>query len=294
MTIRLNELMADTQHPQRALLEQTRGLVTKWSPTGLLEGLDNEAEKHGMAVLLENQARQLIDESTTTNPTTAGIGVGTAGSGEQWAGVALPLVRKVFGEIAAKEFVSIQPMNLPSGLIFFMDFKYGTTKGPRTSGDSVFGATKTSDQGALFPSASVIPDGGLYGDGAFGYSINDQTALVGLGASSSILPTSATVNFNETVVAAIGGITGPSLYEVALSNFTRPDLEGIRAFVPFTGASSGTVAAGWLPMLPGRPSLEQQRRATREHCSHLHPSSQMAVCTVMVPSGIPLTTKQHL
>ena len=245
--IRLNELMADTQHPQRALLEQTRGLVSKWDPTGLLEGLDNDAEKHGMAVLLENQARQLIDESTTTNPSSGGIGTGTAGSGEQWAGVALPLVRKVFGEIAAKEFVSIQPMNLPSGLIFFMDFKYGTTKGPRTSGDSIFGATKTGDQGALFPSASVVPDGGLYGDGAFGYSINDQTALVGLGGSSSIPPTSASVNFNETSVALI--TSAPlAQYEVELTNFTRPDLEGIRAFVPFTGAaSSGTIATGWLP-----------------------------------------------
>ena len=249
MTIRLNELMADSQHPQRALLEQTRGLVNKWNPTGLLEGLDNDAEKHGMAVLLENQARQLIDESTTTNPSSAGIGVGTPGSGEQWAGVALPLVRKVFGEIAAKEFVSIQPMNLPSGLIFFMDFKYGTTKGPRVSGDSIFGATKTGDQGALFPSASVIPDGGLYGDGAFGYSINDQLADAGIGDSSSIQPTSGTVNFNETSVALITEAdgTGLALYEIAISNFLRPDLEGIRAFVPFTSADSGTVALGWLP-----------------------------------------------
>ena len=122
--INLGQLMADAQTPNRVLLEQTRNLANKWGPTGLLDGLDGDNERHGMAVLLENQARQLIDESTTTNPTSAGVAVGTAGSGEQWAGVALPLVRKVFGEIAAKEFVSIQPMNLPSGLIFFMDFKF--------------------------------------------------------------------------------------------------------------------------------------------------------------------------
>jgi hypothetical protein len=35
---------------------------------------------------------------------------------EEWAGVALPLVRRIFAEFAAKEFVSVQPMNLPSGL----------------------------------------------------------------------------------------------------------------------------------------------------------------------------------
>ena len=238
--INLGQLMADAQTPHRVLLQQTRALANKWGPTGLLEGLDGDNERHGMAVLLENQARQLIDESTTTNPTSAGIAVGTAGSGEQWAGVALPLVRKVFGEIAAKEFVSIQPMNLPSGLIFFMDFKYGTTKLPRTSGDSVFGTTKTGDKGALFPSASVVPVGGLYGDGAWGYSINDQTATQNDFASSASV-TSASVNFNETVVATLDNLR---FYEVAVGDFTRPDFEGIRAFVPM---SASVELDGWLP-----------------------------------------------
>ena len=65
---------------------------------------------------------------------------------KQWAGVALPLVRKVFGQIAAKEFVSVQPMNLPSGLVFYLDFQYGTTKGGVTAGDSLYG-----DQGGNEP-----------------------------------------------------------------------------------------------------------------------------------------------
>ena len=240
--INLQSLMTEAQAPRAALLAQTRGLVQKWGPTGLLEGLDGESDRQGMAVLLENQARQLIDESTTTNPTTAGIAVGSPGSGEQWAGVALPLVRKVFGEIAAKEFVSIQPMNLPSGLIFFMDFKYGTDKAPRSIGDSVFGASKTGDNGALFPSASVVPEGGLYGDGQFGYSINDQVSTqTDLASSASV--TSASVNFNETSVALI--TSAPlGFYEVAASDLTRPDLEGVRAFVPL---SASVEAPGWLP-----------------------------------------------
>ncbi len=105
-------------NPQSVMLEQTRGLKSKWEKTGLLEGIKSETQKHGMSVILENQAKQLLDEATTT---------GTSTSSEQWAGVALPLVRRVFAEIAAKEFVSVQPMNLPSGLIFYLDFKYGTT-----------------------------------------------------------------------------------------------------------------------------------------------------------------------
>ena len=51
---KLSEIM-DGYNPQRALIEQTRKLVDKWEPTGLLEGIDDETKSHGMAVLLENQ-----------------------------------------------------------------------------------------------------------------------------------------------------------------------------------------------------------------------------------------------
>jgi hypothetical protein len=66
--------------------------------------------------LQEDQAKQLISEANST---------GTS-SKEEWNGVALPLVRTIYGEISPKEFVSVQPMNLPSGLVFWLDFKYGT------------------------------------------------------------------------------------------------------------------------------------------------------------------------
>ena len=112
------EKLMDGYNPQRQLLEQTRKLVKKWEPTGLLEGMEAEHQVNGMAVLLENQARQLIDEASRTGGQNA----------EEWSGVALPLVRRIFGELAAQEFVSVQPMNLPSGLIFYLDFKYGTAQ----------------------------------------------------------------------------------------------------------------------------------------------------------------------
>jgi len=114
----LKKLMTGA-NPQSIMLEQTRGLKAKWEKTGLLENAGTETSKHGMAVLLENQAKQLLDESTKT---------GASAGSEEWAGVALPLVRRIFGSIAAKEFVSVQPMNLPSGLIFYMDFKYSNAQ----------------------------------------------------------------------------------------------------------------------------------------------------------------------
>ena len=97
---------------------QTKPLINKWKKSGLLEGLDNSYEVAGMAVLLENQAKRLIAEASTTSG---------GGNSEAWNGVALPLVRRIFGEIAAKDFVSVQPMNLPSGLVLFLHFKYSST-----------------------------------------------------------------------------------------------------------------------------------------------------------------------
>ena len=60
------EKLMDGYNPHRQRMEETRGLVKKWEPTGLLEGLQEEQKVHGMAVLLENQARQLIDEASQT------------------------------------------------------------------------------------------------------------------------------------------------------------------------------------------------------------------------------------
>ena len=170
----VGSILANTSNNHKAQLSETKGIVTKWNRTGLLEGLSNEYEKHGMAILLENQAKQLIDEASRT---------GTASNSEEWSGVALPLVRRVFAEIAAKEFVSVQPMNLPSGLIFYLDYKYGTDNGSgftTNSGkdsqkDSVFGETNQNGD----------PTEGLYGSGKYGYSINmasssrDLTAVTG-------------------------------------------------------------------------------------------------------------------
>ena len=141
------EKLMDGYNPYKQRQEETRGLIKKWEPTGLLEGLSTEQKVSGMAVLLENQARQLIDESSHT---------GTSANSEEWSGVALPLVRKIFGELAAQEFVSVQPMNLPSGLIFYLDFKYGTAQAGFDDGGQVFGITSGSD---------ANQNGGLYGDG---------------------------------------------------------------------------------------------------------------------------------
>jgi len=115
----LNSLL-ESANPYHSMQSDAAKLAGKWEKTGLLEGLDG-AHKNNMGIILENQAKQLVVESSQTGGGSASSGTFQSQTavniGGQWAGVALPLVRKVFGQIAAKEFVSVQPMNLPSGSI---------------------------------------------------------------------------------------------------------------------------------------------------------------------------------
>ena len=214
----------DGYNPQRQLLEQTRQLVKKWEPTGLLEGIEDETKTHGMAVLLENQAGQLIQEASVTGGQNA----------EEWSGVALPLVRRIFGELAAQEFVSVQPMNLPSGLIFYLDFKYGTAQtGNHTENSDVYGNTSGSN---------VDASGGLYGAGKFGYSINDKetsTMTCGATASGSTTFSTGSVSWSDvdyepdlSGAQAIADSADNALIKVStpIAAYTNADTDGVRAF----------------------------------------------------------------
>ena len=200
-------------------------LTKKWSKSGLLEGL-KDYDQNNMAVMLENQAKQLVVESSNTNGNlNAGGATFTPGTGEQWAGVALPLVRKVFGQIASKEFVSVQPMNLPAGLVFYLDFQYGDTKRPFTAGESLYGT----------PSANFgnLAEGSLYGSGRFGYSLNQfsASALTATAASASF----AEVDFNSTFSASVSAGQVKKL-ALATSSLAAFNIDGIRAFIINSGS----------------------------------------------------------
>ena len=119
---------------ERNLLREGAALSKKWEKTGLLEGIDNSMTRTTMSRLLENQAKELLREASTMS----------AGDVEGFAAVAFPIVRRVFGGLIANELVAVQPMSLPSGLVFFMDFKYGNDVGMAgdkviTAGESLYG-----------------------------------------------------------------------------------------------------------------------------------------------------------
>ena len=235
----INQLLEGSNNFKSQQADAAR-LADKWTQSGLLEGYSNEIEKNNMAMILENQAKQIVAEQSSTSAGGAGTQRAVGGAGENWAGVALPLVRKVFAQIAAKDFVSVQPMNLPSGLVFYLDFKYGTAgNGRPTTGTlaNMYGNVSTAND-KLAVDEDV--DGGLYGAGAFGYSINSQSLSAQVDA---VAATSASVGYDDDKDAEVD-------FETYTFNFSSGaglggsdsafDSKGVRAFQLFSGSTNVT------------------------------------------------------
>lgn len=116
-------------------------LIEKWQP--LLEGCRNDWERHTLATLLENQYRETKKHLLETTQTSEVDG---------W-NLALPIVRRVFANLRATDLVSVQPLSLPTGLVFYLDFKSPELPGNQ----SVYGGTGLTTDTAT---------GGLYDENA--------------------------------------------------------------------------------------------------------------------------------
>jgi hypothetical protein len=233
----INSLLESSASGWKNMQNDAARMASKWGKTGLLEGLGSEVNKNNMAMILENQAKQLVTEQSSTNQ---GGGSFTVGQGEQWAGVALPLVRKVFGSLSTKEFMSVQPMNLPSGLVFFLDFQYGDAKQLSfgTGGDVY---STSSMYGNTNPAAGADASQGLYGAGRFGYSLNQKSESL---TGAVVKATWSDVNYDPTLSASIAAGVTYSALSVNMSSLTgsgatNPDVKGVRAFTA-TSASIAT------------------------------------------------------
>ena len=236
----VQQLLESAAGSWKSLQSDAAKLAGKWTKTGLLEGL-TEVDKNNMSLLLENQAKQLVTES---NQIASNSFYTSGGQGENWAGIALPLVRKVFGTIVAKEFVSVQPMNMPSGLVFFLDFQYGNTKTPYTAGQSLYGTRNTASQ---FPFSTQAAEGGLYGgpEGRFTYATNQfsasltisgsnnggTTPVLGAGTGSVVTASWAELNFDSDYSASV---IANQIYKVTVTTasiLTSFDQDAVRGFV---------------------------------------------------------------
>ena len=222
----------------RDMKQEGQALLNKWSQTGLLEGLNNEQQKSTMARLLENQAKELLREQSTL----------AAGDVEGFAAVAFPIVRRVFAGLIANDLVSVQPMSLPSGLIFFLDFTYGGTKSDTTNsrfahevGKSVYGTDKVG--AGVIDGVSLKGANGENVSGSMRNQVGDAYASpktdIGVpNASVSAVTVTLISSLSEAQKKEIkfdpDVLAETALYLKKLtipeSAFTNPDLDNLAAF----------------------------------------------------------------
>ena len=168
---------------ERSLRREGAALINKWARTGLLEGMGDDRHSNNMARLLENQAKELLREASTMQ----------AGDVEGFASVAFPIVRRVFGGLLAQDIVSVQPMSLPSGLIFFMDFTHNADRLDSGTG-SVYGGNVVGSQITGGIDQKYVSSTNMQ---------NDQNASLDRGfynlAGASSSPTGSTSNLNTNL-----------------------------------------------------------------------------------------------
>ena len=199
----------------RDMKKEGAALLSKWEKTGLLEGLNDDTQKNGMARLLENQAKELLREAASTM---------AGGDVQGFSAVAFPIVRRVFGGLIANDLVSVQPMSLPSGLIFFLDFTFGNTRLANDAGNSLYGGGRVGSQitGGVDFSGSL----GNNLDRGF-YSLNNGYSLPT--ASTRIDGTHSPVAF--ITGAYVIGTASSGDYDLDRAIDFDPDLSGSQVIV---------------------------------------------------------------
>jgi len=162
----------------KQLQEQRETVIKRWEQTGLLEGLTKE-KKNIIAQLMENEAGHLMTEANNELSNIAGFDI-----------AAFPMVRRVFSRLLANDIVSVQPLNLPSGLLFYIDHQVGTTQGHAPAAwQSVYDAH--------------------YDNGGYGYSRGAATS------NAEALVATGTVNSDgQMTLAYSGGVEGLSSLQI--------------------------------------------------------------------------------
>jgi len=220
-------------------------LTEKWSRTGLLRGLE-ETNRENMALMLENQAAQLLRESNS-------MGSGEVGG---FTNIAFPIVRRVFGGLVANELVSIQPMSLPSGLLFYLDYTYGSNVGGAASADvNVYEAGQSiynNPAGRGIQSGSLA-SGGQYDLVGSGYSAGPHTTTTVTGAEAVA---SATYADATALAAAVSSAT-------AAIQTSSTSLVGLA----FNGTASATSAKGLMKAGGWDAALVADYTATSADCN---------------------------
>jgi hypothetical protein len=240
---------------ERNLLREGAALSKKWEKTGLLEGIDNSMTKTTMSRLLENQAKELLREASTMS----------AGDVEGFAAVAFPIVRRVFGGLIANELVAVQPMSLPSGLIFFLDFNYN--------------ASNTTGTGVV--------DTSVYGGGRLASEITGGVLLTGVNAERSFYA------LNNGFSSPSASLTGDSTAITEITSFngyTITQLDGQKKGTELTEEGALALVQHDPDVLTDSTNYYAAMKLTKADFTNLDTNNLVTLNVIQV-SGSVLSTK---
>ena len=188
----------------RDMKAEGAALQNKWAATGLLEGLETQHQKASMSRLLENQAKELLREASSMG----------GGDVEGFAAVAFPIVRRVFAGLIANDLVSVQPMSLPSGLIFFLDFTFSHEIGGDSDHESRFGNLSSGSSAQSIYGTDKVGSQVTGGVNIVGQNLQDDQSgprgMVGYayGSPSGSLASDLTANLSDASCQAIITLDG--------------------------------------------------------------------------------------
>ncbi|MFW5871688.1 MAG: hypothetical protein ACOCUT_01140 [bacterium] len=106
------------------LIAEAAKMESKWGETGLLEGIEDEHTRRNTALLLENQ--NLANSHPMNEALTGGTDTSDVA---QFRRISIPLVRRIYPQLIANKIVSVQPLLGPTGLVYYLRFRYGSDKG---------------------------------------------------------------------------------------------------------------------------------------------------------------------
>ena len=233
-------------------------LVEKWDGLGMLKGYTDPVKKRNLARLLENEAveialkrRMLTEASETTDI-------------KGFQSIAFSVVRRFFGGLIANEIVSVQPMSLPAGLLFYLDFKMASVKAGNMADDFAVGKSIYGDQN--YPTDTQASEnlgtGFLY-DYEAAYSRREVVCseLFDVTATSGVV--GSDVDFDPDLLSSLDDLYKLTVTSGAVFDFDPPADKSASKVVFWMPLSASSVATG--DGEPGDPVAISGLKVYRKH-----------------------------
>jgi hypothetical protein len=295
--------MSNLQNKWKAILEHPEAAPIK-----------DAYRKQVTAVLLENQEKALAESRKIL--TESGVPANVAGNVDKFDPILIALVRRSMPNLMAYDICGVQPMNMPTGLIFAMKSKYGSgATGPLSSTEALFNEADTDFSGTGTHQDNIYTSGSLstFGTGMttasgegfsplnMGFSIEKVTVT----AKTRALKAEYSLELAQDL-KAMHNLDAESELSNILSTEIMAEInrEVIRTLykIAKAGAASGTTTAGFFDLdtdSDGRWSVERfkglmfhaEREASQIAKATRRGKGNIIICSSDVASALAMAGK---